>query len=484
MTQSSTLTTRTRRGPDSGRTTSRSSARRRVVRAVTVLILAATTAAVGQARQCTGSITTYCTSGTSVAGCTPSIAGVGVPVVGAPSGFEIVVDQTPGQRLGLIFYAFAPDAVPWSPTSSSLLCVASPLQRTVVVSSGGSPGLCDGELRLDLSTWMQLNQNALGMPFIGGEALYAQGWYRDPGASRQTNLSDALSFSLCPNTSMFVSSCNLGCSSGQSGAQVACGVAQTFINQEIRVSFSAAIDASSLNSASFEIVNVQTGAPASGSLMVDPLDPLRAIFQPSLSFSGAGTPLFGFESNATYQVRLPGVAQGDFGPFIVSTSGHANYSRVQCVFSSDQGVADPVPGAPRMSALVQVLGSSSPVDVTMNAVVGALTNSPLVFVFDDLMNMSTVLIPATGLPPFLKVEVDDDGELLTTADRTPLAGTFTFSFDTTNNTTTVVFVSASGFPSAGGNPLPRRIVIDAPSAIHDLVGNSLANAGQYSFVPQ
>lgn len=37
----------------------------------------------------------------------------------------------------------------------------------------------------------------LGNPFVRGQMFYAEGWFRDPGAPKQTNLSDGLRFVLC-----------------------------------------------------------------------------------------------------------------------------------------------------------------------------------------------------------------------------------------------------------------------------------------------
>lgn len=144
-----------------------------------------------------GLISTYCTAGTTVHNCTPSIAGVGAPSSIAASGFDIVVSNLEGQRYGLIYYGFAQVAVPWSPASSSYRCVAFPQQRTPIVDSGGTAGLCNGELRLDFNAWRAGNPGGLGNPFVAGQVFYAQGWFRDPGAPKQTNLSDGLRFTLC-----------------------------------------------------------------------------------------------------------------------------------------------------------------------------------------------------------------------------------------------------------------------------------------------
>jgi len=139
----------------------------------------------------------YCTAGTTVHGCVPSISGVGAPSSQASNGFDLVVSNVEGQRYGLIYYGFYPVAVPWSPASTSYRCVSFPQQRTPVVDSGGVAGQCNGELRLDFNAWRAGNPGGLGNPFVAGQVFYAQGWFRDPGAPKQTNLSDGLRFVLC-----------------------------------------------------------------------------------------------------------------------------------------------------------------------------------------------------------------------------------------------------------------------------------------------
>ena len=144
-----------------------------------------------------GFLATYCTAGTTVHGCVPSIAGEGAPSSVAPTGFDIVVRTIEGQRYGTIFYGFYAAAVQWAPFSPSFKCVASPVNRTGVLDSGGIAGQCNGELRLDFNAWITANPGAVGSPFVAGQVFYAQGWFRDPGAPKQTNLSDGLRFTLC-----------------------------------------------------------------------------------------------------------------------------------------------------------------------------------------------------------------------------------------------------------------------------------------------
>jgi Tol biopolymer transport system component len=146
-----------------------------------------------------GFLSTYCTAGTTVAGCTPSIGGVGAPSSTAGSGFQIVVQNVPSQKMGLVFYGQSQILTPqpWAFGSSSYLCVFYPIQRTGSMNSGGTSGACSGTLQVDFNQFMAQNPSAVGAPFFAGQVLYAQGWFRDPGAAKQTNLSNGLRFTLC-----------------------------------------------------------------------------------------------------------------------------------------------------------------------------------------------------------------------------------------------------------------------------------------------
>jgi len=168
--------------------------------AAALIVVAASLVRSVEAQQCSPppDVMTYCTAGTTVHGCVPSIAGVGVPSVIDTSGFDIVVSDVPGQRAGTIFFGFYPASIPWAQFSPSYQCVAFPIQRTGDRFSGGVAGQCNGELRLDFNAWRAANSNALGSPYVAGQVFNAQGWFRDPGAPKQTNLSNALRFVLAP----------------------------------------------------------------------------------------------------------------------------------------------------------------------------------------------------------------------------------------------------------------------------------------------
>jgi hypothetical protein len=144
---------------------------------------------------------TFCTSSTTTHGCAPSIAASGTPSASSTSGFTLMVSSVEGNRAGLIFYGVSNTVwtpLPWSPASTSYLCVAPPTQRTTAQVSGGTTGQCNGVLSIDWSAFVAANPGSLGAPFASGNQVFAQGWFRDPPAPKTTNLSNALRFTLVP----------------------------------------------------------------------------------------------------------------------------------------------------------------------------------------------------------------------------------------------------------------------------------------------
>jgi hypothetical protein len=64
--------------------------------------------------------------------------------------------------------------------------------------SGGTANACDGAYSQDWLAFVAANPTALGAPYSAGQVVNAQAWYRDPPASKTTNLSNALEFTLAP----------------------------------------------------------------------------------------------------------------------------------------------------------------------------------------------------------------------------------------------------------------------------------------------
>ena len=287
---------------------------------------------------------------------------------------------------------------------------------------------------------------------------------------------------------MYVESCTLGCTNGNGGEQVSCGIVNTYQNQDVAVVFSQPVASTSLTvNNAFQVIDIVTAGFPAGSRLVDPNDARRAIFRPRLSFDASGNPSYGFGANQTYQIRIPGTNQGDVGPYVQSSGGQQNQSRMLCTITTSQGLIDPVPGAPGVSIFVRTIGGGDPINLatTTADVVDVLSASEITFVFNDLMNIGTLVQPSTGQSPFITVKVDPDGNLSTPGDQVPVGGTYSFQNpDQTNLTTTMVFTPFGGFPSAGSAPVKRKIVVDVPVEVKDLAGNSVANPGKRTFTPE
>ena len=142
-----------------------------------------------------GSVSNYCTAGTTTNGCSAAITADHNPSVSFANPCNVSVGSVEGQKSGIVFYGinntgFVPG--PWASGSASLLCVKHPTQRTPIQNSGGTFGLCDGVLALDWNAFQQAHPSALGNPWNAGSKAYVQAWFRDPLAAKGTNLSNAL----------------------------------------------------------------------------------------------------------------------------------------------------------------------------------------------------------------------------------------------------------------------------------------------------
>ncbi len=144
-------------------------------------------------------ILSYCTAGTTTNGCVPSMSSTGTPSIGAGAGFEVRATGIEGQKQALLFYGISgPNNAPWTPNSSSRLCVRTPVQRMPSAGTGGAANACNGAIALDFLGFLSANSNALGQPFAAGMVVNMQAWFRDPPAPGTTNLSNALQFTFCP----------------------------------------------------------------------------------------------------------------------------------------------------------------------------------------------------------------------------------------------------------------------------------------------
>ena len=123
--------------------------------------------------------------------------------------------------------------------------------------------------------------------------------------------------------SFYLTQCTQGCSSGAGGAQVSCSILQGPPNVTLTFAWSDDVDLASVTFATLRIIDVNNGTVPVGTFVLK--DPRTVAF----------TPTFGFSLGATYQVFIPGTGQGDKGPFVQSTSGVSNESRLVCSFTTN-----------------------------------------------------------------------------------------------------------------------------------------------------
>jgi hypothetical protein len=126
--------------------------------------------------------TPYCTPGTSTSGCTPSINANVQPNTTPTAGCVITTSGVEGQKQGLFFYGvdnagFTP--LPWAVGSTSFLCVKPPTTRLgAPANSGGTFGQCDGSYVMNWDAFQLANSSALGNPWLAGDKVFVQSWYR------------------------------------------------------------------------------------------------------------------------------------------------------------------------------------------------------------------------------------------------------------------------------------------------------------------
>jgi hypothetical protein len=140
----------------------------------------------------------YCTAGTSSNGCIGVLLGVGTPSASADHGFDLVATHVDGERQAALFYGVSGPAAIAISGSTSWRCVAAPRQRLGIGQSVGTPGACDGTLRVDWNAFVASTPGALGAPFTAGQSVWAQGWWRDPQSPARGAATQGLLFTLCP----------------------------------------------------------------------------------------------------------------------------------------------------------------------------------------------------------------------------------------------------------------------------------------------
>lgn len=287
-------------------------------------------------------------------------------------------------------------------------------------------------------------------------------------------------------------SCTLGCTVGSSN-QASCGVTDVFLNQEIRITFSRPIDVTTVDNNTFQVVNVATGQVPPSSFTVDAVDNRVLVYRPQLTFDSTGNPVFGLEEDATYTFRIPGQSLDPIGPYIESSSGQANQTRLFCTLQASRGIFDANPGAPTVEVFVDRVASFDSngdpdvidFDQPASGATDVWRSSDILMTFNDVMNPATLVNPISGESNTIRVRLDPDGIVSDPSDQVDLPGVFSIAIDQDAQTTTVTFQPEGGFPSAGTDlTSQRRIVLELPDTIRDLGGNSISNSGSLVFTPE
>ena len=138
----------------------------------------------------------YCTAKPNSLGCLPAIGFAGTPSATSPTPFTISTSSVLNQRNGVFFYGLSGQAS--VPFQGGLRCVAAPVRRTDVHSSGGNalpPDDCSGVYSIDFNARIQ---SGVDPALVAGALVDVQCWGRDPGDPFGTTLSDALELTIAP----------------------------------------------------------------------------------------------------------------------------------------------------------------------------------------------------------------------------------------------------------------------------------------------
>ncbi len=140
----------------------------------------------------------YCTAGTSLAGCVPTLSASGVASAAAPNGYSVTINNVDGGRTAIFYYSITGAQNPPTPFGAGLLCIAAPRQRMSNDPTGGTPGLCDGAPSRDFLLWVSTRPGTLGAPFAAGNTVNFQATVRDPGNAGNRVQTDAIQVTLLP----------------------------------------------------------------------------------------------------------------------------------------------------------------------------------------------------------------------------------------------------------------------------------------------
>ena len=145
------------------------------------------------------SVFTYCTAKTNSCAGTPVISGTGAASASSSSGFSVDATGARTGKAGLLLYTDNGERFPSVPFSGGLLCINSPVRRSVAATAiGGTPNNCDATFSIDMNSFSAGAQGGNPQSFltVPGMRIDCQWWGRDTVASG-AYLSEALTYTIC-----------------------------------------------------------------------------------------------------------------------------------------------------------------------------------------------------------------------------------------------------------------------------------------------
>jgi FG-GAP repeat len=138
----------------------------------------------------------YCTAKTNSKGCQPTINFSGVSSASSAGAFLITAQNVINNKLGYLMYGYTMEN---NAFQGGVLCIASPILRSPVLTSSGNPPPddCSGSFSFDFNDLIQGGSNPA---LVAGADVFAEWWSRDPalGTSSPVSLSNAIHFAIQP----------------------------------------------------------------------------------------------------------------------------------------------------------------------------------------------------------------------------------------------------------------------------------------------
>jgi hypothetical protein len=131
--------------------------------------------------------TTYCAAKLNTAGCFANVSFSGAPTLAAPDDFHVLCSNAINNMSGIMFWSAL--GTNNAPFFGGTMCVKSPVIRTAVMNSGGSPTGVDCTGSYDFA-FTDAYMAANGLSLSSG--VYCEFWYRDPADPFTVSTSNAL----------------------------------------------------------------------------------------------------------------------------------------------------------------------------------------------------------------------------------------------------------------------------------------------------